>query len=521
MNDWTNALNRLTLEEKVGQLFTFYNTGTAMSEFAATMIGELKAGGMFLDMGSLSDPEQVHRLTSAMQDVSLRSGSGIPLFVSADFVAGTGCKLKRGGAVHFPKNKAVGAAGDVSLAYESGRVTAIESLAMGVNFNYSPVVDINNNPLNPVIGTHSFGEDRDRVSEMGTAVIRGYQDHGMIATAKHFPGHGDTSVDSHFDLPVLPFDAERLDRFEPFRRAIEAGVDAVMVGHIAVPSLDPSLLPASLSYAMTTGILRERLGFQGLIVTDGLSMKGVTARFTQAEACVMAVKAGADILLAHARTIEEAGPMAEAVLRAVRSGEIPMERLDASVGRILRMKAKYGLLPETYRPLPYDPEAFDRPEHAAIALRLARAAASPVNGFRPLAEWKPAAADGGWTFIGERQLDRFAELVRSAGIVKREHTLESYEGLPTALERVAPDEPLLVSVTHNKRMDAETLRALDKRAEARPDVPVVLVHFGSHYDMEHVPHVPALLLYDRAPALQEAAAERLLGREQADERKDG
>ncbi|WP_158301693.1 glycoside hydrolase family 3 protein [Paenibacillus mesophilus] len=509
MSELKDRIRRMTLREQVGQLFTFYNTGLVFSDFAKRMIADYKAGGMFLDMGSLDRPAQVHRLTSAMQQASMTEGSGIPLFISADFVAGAGCKLKSGGAVHFPKNKAVGAAGDEALAYESGRVTAEESLAMGVNFNYSPVVDINNNPLNPVIGTHSFGEDRDQVAAMGCAVIRGYQEHGMIATAKHFPGHGDTQVDSHFDLPVLPFDRTRLDSFElvPFRKSIEAGVDAVMVGHIAVPALDASGLPASLSYKMTTGLLREELGFGGLIVTDGLSMKGVTSKFTQAEACVLALQAGADILLAHARNVEEAGPMVEAVLTAVRRGELSEERIKQSVERILNMKAKYGLLPETFRLRDYDGEKLNKPESESVSIRLARKAALAVNGFKPL---KRTEATERWTLVWDKQVERFAELVRLTGTLKGERRLEAYADVKPLLGEGTLAGPVIVALTHNKRMDADVLQALNQYAAEHPG-DVVLVHFGSSYDLEHVPAVPALLLYDSAPSLQQSAAEALFG----------
>ncbi|WJH32355.1 hypothetical protein N6H14_18300 [Paenibacillus sp. CC-CFT747] len=200
-------LAELSLEEKVGQLFAFYLNGEEELPRARKAAGEWKAGGIFLDMGILHNPRQVYELTAELQACALEEGSGIPLFLSADLVAGAGCKLRDGGAVHFPKNRAVGEVGEAKLAYESGRITAEESLAMGVNFNYSPVVDVNNNPLNPVIGTHSFGEDPERVARMGEAVIAGYQDNGMVATAKHFPGHGDTQVDSHYALPVLPLTA--------------------------------------------------------------------------------------------------------------------------------------------------------------------------------------------------------------------------------------------------------------------------------------------------------------------------
>lgn len=504
-----DAIQRMTLEEKVGQLFTFYNTGLVFSDFAKKMIVDYKAGGMFIDMGGLDRPEQVHRLTTAMQQASISEGSGIPLFVSADFVAGAGCKLKSGGAVHFPKNKAVGAAGDEVLAYESGRVTAEESLAMGVNFNYSPVVDINNNPLNPVIGTHSFGEDRDQVAAMGCAVIRGYQEHGMIATAKHFPGHGDTHVDSHLDLPVLPFDRERLDSFElfPFRKAIEAGVDAIMVGHIAVPALDDSGMPASLSYKMTTGLLREELGFEGLVVTDGMSMKGVTNRYSQAEACVLALKAGADILLAHARNVGDAGPIVEAALQAVRSGELSEERIERSVERILRMKAKYGLLPDTFRLREFDSRQVNKPESEAISVRLARKALTSVNGFQPLGR-RGEAQSRRWTLVWDKQVEQFAEQALQSGAVAAERKLDTYADVLPLLTSGTLAGPVIVAWTHNKRIGADVMQSLNQYALSHPG-DVVLVHFGSAYDLEHAPDVPALLLYDRAPSLQQVAAEKL------------
>ncbi|GAB2693748.1 glycoside hydrolase family 3 protein [Paenibacillus thermoaerophilus] len=508
----------MTLDEKIGQLFTFYNLDPSYSEFAETAIAEWKVGGMFLDMDSLCEPEQVHRLTSRMQEAALSRGSGVPLFISADFVAGAGCKLSRGGAVHFPKNRAIGQAGDEKLAYESGRVTALESLAMGVNFNYSPVVDVNNNPLNPVIGTHSFGEEPALVGRLGAAVIRGYQDHGMIATAKHFPGHGDTHVDSHHDLPVLAFDRDRLDRFElaPFRDAIAAGVDAVMVGHIAVPSLDPSGLPASLSHAMITGLLRGELGFGGLIVTDGLSMKGVTSRFSQAEACVLALKAGADQLLAFARTAEEGREMVERVRRAVRDGELEEARIEQSLARVLALKARYGLTPDRFAVLPFDGGALNRPEHEAISLELARKAALPVNGLETAAGVPGSAGKRKLTLVRDRKLELFAASLAEAGWPAEERLLDGFADLEGALAELdaaagADDEAYVIALAHNKPMPPEPLAALRNFASARRGK-IVWVHFGSPYDAEHAPDLPALLMSDHAPALQRAAAEWLAAR---------
>jgi beta-N-acetylhexosaminidase len=500
----------LTLEEKVGQMFTFGNRGPEITEESRELIARRKAGGIFLGGNCLDNPEQVFQLTSALQREALATENGIPLFVSADFVAGTGCKLKRGGT-HFPKNFALGAAGDERLAYESGRITALESLAIGVNFNYSPVVDINNNPANPVIGTHSFGEDAELVSRLGSAVIRGYQEHGLIATAKHFPGHGNTSVDSHEALPVLTFRPDQLEAFElvPFRRAIEAGVDAIMVGHIAVPELDPSRRPASLSYPLTTGLLRNRLGFRGLIVTDGLSMKGVTNAFSIEEACVEAVLAGADILLATTDSYEQSLSVLDAVIRAVRTGRISERRIDESVERILAVKRKYGLMAERVRKRSFDAEPLQRPEHREIALEAGRKAVTPLHGpFPPLVSG--THGERPWKLIRDEKTAHFADLMMKSAAIAEQRVIAVPEELPTLPELLRGESGnLLVAISHNKPLPTDWLDSV-RDAIRRRDGRVVWVHFGSPYDASRLNEVPLLLMYDHARPLQEAAAEWLL-----------
>jgi len=501
-------LSQMDLRTKAAQLFTFSAFHPTLDEATRRMITELKAGGLFLPTGALQEPDQVHSLTAEMQKVALEEGCGVPLFISADFVAGAGCKL-RSGAVHFPKNRAIGAGGDEALAYESGRVTAEESLAMGVNFNYSPVVDINNNPLNPVIGMHSFGEDKETVSVLANAVIKGYQEHGMIATAKHFPGHGDTGVDSHYDLPVLPFDRERLESFElvPFKRAIEAGVDAIMVGHIAVPSLDPTLTPASLSYELVTKLLRERLGFKGLIVTDGLSMKGVMKQYSMEEACILSLLAGTDILLATTSSYEESASVLDAVVAAVESGRIPESRIDESVARILAMKEKYRLLPKSFIQAGYTADAFNKPASKAVDAALARKAVTPVNGLK---EGALSSAQGSsWLLIHDKGSSIFAEMVsKQAQVALKE--ADTYEEVAALAAAAPPEACVIVALSHNKRMSPDFLSKLDK--ELAKFTRAVWVHFGSKYDMDEVSS-RGLALCDRAPSLQEAAANYVFGRD--------
>lgn len=505
-------LATMSLEEKVGQLFTLTNRGTVLSERTKRLVVERKVGGIFLDMDSLVDPEQVRTLTDGLQQAAIGTGRGIPLFISADYVAGAGCKLQ-GGAVHFPKNKALGVSGDVNLAYESGRITAEESLAMGVNFNYSPVVDINNNPDNPVIGTHSFGEDPELVAELACSVIRGYQDHGLIATAKHFPGHGDTNIDSHLALPVLSFQSERLESFElaPFREAISAGVEAVMVGHIAVPAWDSSLRPASLSKGITTGWLRNKLGFLGLIVTDGLSMKGVTAQYSLPDACILAIEAGADILLATGQTPEEEDAMVEAVIKAVNTGRISMERIEESVIRILEAKQKYGLNREKMasKLLTDRGRYVANPDHEEVSLKLAKKAVTPVHGMKPIFTAQRDRSKE-WCLLWDRQTELFRNQLCMDADFAMEKRLESYEEVVEAMNSCS-SAPLLISLTYNKLMNPEVLSEVNRMARERKNV--ILVHFGSNYDLRHLPDVPALLMYDRAPSLQQAAVDYLMGKE--------
>jgi beta-N-acetylhexosaminidase len=259
---------------------------------------------------------------------------------SADFETGAGFRLE--GATAFPRNMAFGAVGDEKLVYEAGRITAIESRAIGVQVNFAPVVDVNNNPRNPVINTRSYGEDPALVGKLGSAYVRGLQDGGMIATLKHFPGHGDTDVDSHLGLPIITDPRESLEttEFPPFKAGIAAGAGAVMTAHIEMPALDPAPnTPSTLSQPIVSGVLRHDLGFEGLIYTDSMGMAGVTQLYKPGEAAVRAIKAGNDLVL-HS---PDDGAAFAGLKAAAETGEIPRARLDASVERILRAKALTGL----------------------------------------------------------------------------------------------------------------------------------------------------------------------------------
>jgi len=347
-NKWVeSSLHKMTVEEKVGQLlFTTYHgsfTATDSEAYAQMMhdINDLHVGGFItITHGSPLGIVKDQAYPTAVLANQLQSKSKLPLLIGADYERGTAMRQDEG--TSFPTAMALAAAGNPADAYTMGKITALEARAVGVQWVYAPVSDVNNNPGNPIINTRSFGEDPARVSEFVSEFIRGVQENGALATAKHFPGHGDTATDSHIDLPVIKADRNRMERLEliPFRAAITAGVGSIMTGHLNVPAFEPDPnTPATLSSNILTGMLRKQLGFEGLVVTDALDMGGITVRFAPGEAAVRAFLAGADALLMP--PVPDAA--FQAVLAAAKSGRISQERLDGSVRRILQAKARLGL----------------------------------------------------------------------------------------------------------------------------------------------------------------------------------
>ncbi len=342
----TRTMRRLTLREKVGQLIQvrvagrFINRKSGQFKELADAVRRNGIGGVTLFAG---DVFEAALLLNELQEMS-----NLPLFVAADFERGASFRITD--TTSFPWSMAVGATGSEDLAYQEGVVTAREARALGVNWIYAPVVDVNNNPDNPVINIRSYGEDPQLVARLGSAFIRGARDNGVLTTAKHFPGHGDTATDSHIGLPVIASDMARLDAVElvPFKSAVAAGVDSVMTAHIAVPKVtgEPEV-PATLSPKILTDLLRGELHFQGLVVTDALEMGGVTSHYWTGLACIRALQAGADMLLLP----QDVDVAINEVVRAVGRGDIPMSRIDASVARILTSKTRLGLQRERTVPI--------------------------------------------------------------------------------------------------------------------------------------------------------------------------
>ncbi len=364
---WVDStMNSLTLRQKVAQMIVAFTETQYLSDNSPEyldlvhMVRDEQIGGFVTSLGNIYE--------QAMLLNNLQKLARIPLLVSSDYEYGLGMRLL--GGLSFPSNMAFGATRDSSLVYEFGRVVGEEAREVGVGQVYAPVSDVNDNPDNPIINVRSFGENQYLVARLASAFVKGVQTEGAIATAKHFPGHGDTRVDSHMGLPVVDFGYGRLDTLElvPFRADIAAGVKSVMVAHIAFPAIDNQPdVPGTLSPTITTGLLQDSLGFHGLIVTDAMTMKGVTKEFSAADAAIRAVKAGADIIL-----MPPGNEVAiDAIVGAVNRGEIPESTIDNAVRKILDVKSELRLNQDRF----VNPDAIPKEVGIEGHVRLAELAA--------------------------------------------------------------------------------------------------------------------------------------------------
>ncbi|WP_411079172.1 glycoside hydrolase family 3 protein [Streptomyces sp. cmx-18-6] len=375
----------MSLEEKVGQLFVMRAYGHHATDpdqadidanlkeigvrTAAELVATYHVGGIiyFTWARNTRDPHQIAALSNGLQRAARSTGSGLPLIVSTDQEHGIVCRVGEP-ATLLPGAMALGAGGSRSDTRRSAWIAGAELAALGINQNYAPDADVNVNPANPVIGVRSFGSDPASVAELVAAQVKGYQDAGVAATAKHFPGHGDTSTDSHTGLPVIEHTREEWEELDapPFRAAIRARIDSIMTAHIVVPALDPSEDPATLSRPILTGILREELGYDGVVVTDSLGMEGVRTKYGDDRVPVLALLAGVDQLL-NPPNLSVAW---NAVLAAVRGGEISEARIDESILRILRLKTRLGLF--------RDPFVSERGVDRTVGIRKHRADADRI-----------------------------------------------------------------------------------------------------------------------------------------------
>jgi beta-N-acetylhexosaminidase len=333
----------MTLEEKIGQMLLVGIDGTVLDEQAKRMITEDKIGGIILYKDNIKSLKGMISLINSMKKSN--TGNPAPLFMSVDQEGGKVSRMPKEYAT-FPSNGTVGASNDAAAAEKMGKLLAREVRSAGFNMNFAPVLDINSNPDNPVIGDRSFGNAADQVIQLGIAEMKGIESEGVVPVVKHFPGHGDTSVDSHLDLPIVNKTAGQLADLEwlPFQAAIKEGTDAVMVAHILFPKLDPDK-PASLSRTIIGEQLRDEMGYQGIVITDDLTMGAIMKNYDLTTAAVDTVNAGSDILLvAHGYDNEKR--VMDSLLQNVKNGKIQETRIDESVYRILALKAKYNLSDE-------------------------------------------------------------------------------------------------------------------------------------------------------------------------------
>ncbi len=368
----------------------FFTTDEQYREGRIQLVAKEGIGGICVFKGNL---ERTSMMLSELQEAS-----AIPLLVSADFEYGVPMRLDNG--TSFPHAMALGVAGDLPRTFRVAQSIAREARAVGVRWNLAPSCDINSNPDNPIINIRSFGATPDIVATHAEAYIAGTQDERVLACAKHFPGHGDTAVDSHISLPVLALDADRLRTFElePFRRAIAAGVKSVMVGHLAVPALD-AMVPATLSPAIVTGLLRTELGFDGIIITDAMDMKAITNSWPGGEAAVLALEAGVDVVLMPENVLQAI----DAIEQAVASGRLTRQRLEQSVERLMEAR-RWCEVQDDGQPKSKKPP-FDIDEHRRLALETAEMALrwhGNVDALLPITKY-PAIA--GFAVVDESTID--------------------------------------------------------------------------------------------------------------------
>ena len=522
------TLARMTLREKVGQLMMPFVLGNFAPEGSEThdrivrVIEQESVGGLIMSVGS---PSEV-----AVKLNDLQRHSKYPLLVAADLETGAGFRftgavhiptnIALGGATSFPSLMAFGATGDPRHAYQLGRITALEARAMGVHVPFAPVLDVNNNPDNPIINIRSFGEDPDAVADLGVALVRGLQDYGAVATGKHFPGHGDTGTDSHLDMPVIQVGRERLDAIElvPFKAAIDAGMQGIMTAHIAVPEISGEAIPATVSHRVLTGLLRADMGFDGIVFTDAMDMASVNRLYPRGEAAVRAVMAGADVILMP-RDVKQA---IDAIIEALDEGRLTEARIDESVGRLLRLKEDLGLAEERSVPLEMVPQLVGVPEHMEMAREVAERSITLIQNRRnllPLLGTRRARVTSvsfrnpgdvlSGRYFDSRLRGTYPRLVATS--VDESTNSEAYEAL---LNRAGRSDLVVVSIYSNYAGRVELPDATMEFVKelSRRRVTHVVISFGNPYLISLFPDAQAYLLaWSSAQVSQQAAADALFG----------
>lgn len=523
--DWVSMeLREMTLKEKIAQLFVvridpiFHNAESPAYRNVVDLVEQFEAGGIMFGPGTPMDQ------VTQINDLQRRAER--PLLVAQDTEWGMAMRLDR--TSRFPPAMALGATRDAALTYRVGYATAREARALGVHQLYAPVADVNNNPDNPIINIRSFGENASLVGTMTAAFVRGAQRGGALATAKHFPGHGDTDVDSHADLPVLPFDYNRLDTLElvPFRKALDVDVASIMTGHLALPELDPGrTVPASLSPTVTTDLLRDSLGFDGLVVTDALDMDGVTKNFGPGEAAVRVLEAGADQLLLS----ENPYIARHAILEAVETGRLTEETIDASVRRILTAKDRLGLPTQSQVPTDTTRHKVAPRVHDVLSGVAARRSLTLIRNENDLLPLTPpeerdvlvvTLSDSeypgtGRSFIGAFDQAPAVQDVETRRLDPRSDSNDVERHLDAVEEHDLVVIPSFLRVrTRSQSIGPSDLHKKFLEGVTSGNVPTVLVAFGNPYVSRNLDGQPNAVLaaYGTGSISQRAAAHSLVGK---------
>ena len=525
-----SLMRHMTLQQKVGQLFVIEVAGrdaTVVSDAAkavnqrlygvdtpAQAIAKYQPGGVIYystrvpctGCGSddnIGDPAQVATLSNGLQAAALAQPAHIPLQISVDQEGGALVARFLAPATQMPGNMALGAGRSTKDAYDSAKVIGEELESVGVTQDYAPVSDVNINPNNPVIGIRSIGGDPKLVSDLASSQVKGYHAGGVSAVAKHFPGHGDTGVDSHFGLPQVTHTLEQFHAIDlpPFKAAIAAGVDTIMTAHVVFPAVDPTDAPATMSHEILTGVLRDELGFKGLIVTDALDMGGATATYPPNVAPVQAILAGADQLLIPPQMDTAYG----AVLDAVRNGTISKKRLDASVYRVLLHKFQHGIFADPIVDPATAPTIMGAPDHLARAQAITQRTTTLVKndvGLLPLAAGPRKVLVAGWG-VGTTQGIANALAARGATtqVLVESGTTPTTAEIDAAVAAAQTNDLVVVSTNNAYAINATTGQPTAAavaqtqlvRALLATGKPVVVAAMRNPYDVASFPEAPTVL----------------------------
>jgi beta-N-acetylhexosaminidase len=522
-------MQHMTLEQKVGQLFVIEVAGRDANNVSdkaksvnqrlydvdtpAQAIAKYQPGGVIYyttrtpcagcqSDDNIGDPAQVANLSNGLQHASLAQPSHIPLQISVDQEGGALVARFPTPATQMPGNMALGAGRSAQDAYDSAKVIGEELKSVGVTQDYAPVSDVNINPNNPVIGIRSVGGDPDLVSNLASAQVKGYHAGGISSVAKHFPGHGDTGVDSHFGLPQVTHSLAKFEAIDlpPFKADIAAGVDTIMTAHVVFPAVDPSGAPATMSRKILTGVLRDELGFKGLIVTDALDMAGATSTYPPDVAPVQAILAGADQLLVPPMM----GTAYGAVLDAVRSGKISRQRIDDSVYRVLLHKYQHGIFADPFVDPAVAPTVMGAPDHLADAQRITDRTTTLVRndaGLLPLTAGPRRVLVAGW---GSSTTQNIANGMAARGAttqVLESGTTPSATQIDAAVAAARNSDLVVASTNNAYAIDASTRQPTAAaaaqtrlvRALLATGKPVVVAAMRNPYDVASFPEAPTVL----------------------------